>query len=294
MKTEKNILIAFILNLSFAIFEFIGGIFTGSVAIISDAIHDSGDAATIGISYFMEKESHKQPDETYTFGHGRYSVLGGLITTTVLLAGSFAIIINAIGKIAAPSTINYNGMLIFAVIGFCVNLIAALITHNGFSVNQKSVNLHMLEDTLGWLVVLIGSVVMKFTGFVIIDPVMSIAIAVFILVNAIKNLKAIFDILLEKVPDGIDVNEIKEHLYEIDGIIDVHHIHIWSADGTNNYATMHIVTNSDFCCAKEKIRQKLLNHGIFHATLELETEDETCHEKHCHIPTETPSCCHHH
>ena len=294
MKTEKNILIAFILNLVFSILEFTGGIFTGSVAIVSDAVHDLGDAATIGISYFMEKKSHKQPDETYTFGYGRYSVLGGLITTTVLLLGSFTIIINAVGRIASPNKINYDGMLVLSVIGVCVNLVAALVTHKGFSLNQKSVNLHMLEDTLGWIVVLIGAVVMKFTGFVIIDPVMSIAIAVFIVINAIKNLKAIFDILLEKSPDRIDLKEIKEHLCKIEGVIDVHHIHIWSADGRNNYATMHIVTKTDFCHTKEKIRRELQEFGIVHATLELETPNENCTEKHCSIQIEKVTCCHHH
>ena len=291
---SKNILIAFILNLVFSLLEFTGGFFTGSVAIVSDAIHDLGDAATIGISYFMERKSHKQPDKIHSFGYGRYSVLGGLITTAVLLIGSFGVIINAIDKIAFPSKIHYNGMIVLSVIGVCVNLVAAFVTHKGSSLNQKSVNLHMLEDTLGWIVVLVGSVVMKFTGFVIIDPIMSIAIGIFIIVNAVKNLKAIFNILLEKVPDNTNIDEIKNHLCEIDGIIDIHHIHIWSSDGINNNATMHIVTQSDFCRVKEKIRHELQDLGIFHATLELETPDENCTERHCHVPMIKPSCCHHH
>ena len=294
MKTEKNILIAFVLNLAFSVLEFTGGMFTGSVAIISDAVHDLSDAATIGISYFMEKKSRKQPDATYTFGYGRYSVLGGLITTGVLLIGSFTIIISAIGRISDPNKINYNGMLVLAGIGVSVNLIATIVTNKGLSLNQKSVNLHMLEDTLGWIVVLVGAVIMKFTGFIIIDPVMSIAIAIFVVINAIKNLKAIFDILLEKVPDHIDVKEIKDHLYKIDGIIDVHHIHIWSADEINHYATMHVVTKADFCYTKKKIRHQLQNFGIVHATLELDTPDETCTEKYCRMQIEKNHCCHHH
>ena len=149
MKTEKSILIAFILNLTFSIFEFIGGIFTQSIAITSDAIHDLGDAASIGIAYFLEKKSKRSPDEKYTYGYARYSLLGSAITSLVLLFGSTAVIYNAIIKIIHPSEINYDGMIIFAIIGLCVNFIAALITHGGHSLNQKTVSLHMLEDVLG-------------------------------------------------------------------------------------------------------------------------------------------------
>ena len=115
MRTEKNILVAFVLNLLFSIFEFVGGIFTGSVAIISDAIHDIGDALSIGISYFLEKKSKKQPDDVYTYGYARYSVIGSVITTLILLFGSVMVIYNAILRIINPVPINYNGMILFAV-----------------------------------------------------------------------------------------------------------------------------------------------------------------------------------
>ena len=114
MKTEKNILIAFILNLTFSVFEFIGGVVTGSVAIVSDAVHDIGDAVSIGISYFLEKKSKKQPDEKYTYGYARYSVIGSVITTLILLFGSFMVISNAVNRIITPVEINYNGMILFA------------------------------------------------------------------------------------------------------------------------------------------------------------------------------------
>ncbi len=294
MKTSKNILIAFILNLFFSVFEFIGGIFTGSVAIMSDAIHDIGDAASIGISYFLERKSKKQPDEKYTYGYARYSVIGGVITTLILLFGSVSVILNAIGKIINPSEINYNGMIIFAVIGVVVNFIAAYFTREGDSINQKAVNLHMLEDVLGWVVVLVGAVVMKFTDFSIIDPIMSIAVAVFILINAVRNLKEILDLFLEKTPHNISVSEIKEHISHIDGVIDVHHIHIWSMDGHSNYATMHIVTDKNNSEIKESVREKLKEHGIAHSTLELESIDEHCHNEICHTENCTRSPHHHH
>ena len=245
MKTERNILIAFILNMSFAVFEFIGGVFTGSVAIISDAVHDVGDAISIGISYFLERKSKKQPDKKYTYGYARYSVIGGFITTLILLTGSALMIYNAVSRIITPTDINYSGMIVFAVVGVCVNFCAAVFTREGGSINQKAVNLHMLEDVLGWLVVLVGAVVMRFTDFALIDPIMSIAISVFILINAVKNLKEVANVVLEKTPTNLDANEIKEHIEEINGVVDVHHIHLWSMDGQNNFATMHVVTDGE-------------------------------------------------
>ena len=294
MKSEKNIFIAFILNLAFSVFEFIGGIFTGSVAIVSDAIHDFGDAAGIGISYFLEKKSKKQPDEKHTYGYARYSVIGSLITTFILLFGSVTVIYNAINRLINPSEIDYNGMIIFAVVGVCVNFCAAYFTRDGDSLNQKAVNLHMLEDVLGWAVVLIGAIIMRFTDWSFIDPVMSVGVSLFIFINAVRNLKEAIDLFLEKTPHGIDIKEIAEHISEIDGVIGVHHIHIWSMDGQSNYATMHVVTNSDSHKIKETIREELLEHGINHATLELETEDERCHEEKCSVEYKISSGHHHH
>ena len=297
MKTEKNILIAFILNLSFSIFEFVGGIFTGSVAIMSDAIHDVGDAMSIGVSYFLEKKSKKQPDETYTYGYARFSVMGSVITTLILLFGSLAVIYNAIIRIFNPVEINYNGMIIFAVIGVIVNFFAAYFTREGDSLNQKAVNLHMLEDVLGWIVVLIGAIVMRFTDIAIIDSVMSFAVAAFILMNAIKNLKEVLDLFLEKIPHNISIEEIKEHITEIDGVNGVHHIHIWSMDGHHNYATMHIVADENSHIIKDKIREELKEHGIGHVTLEFESPTDHCHEEYCHIEfnhSHTHSHHHHH
>lgn len=294
MKSEKNILIAFILNFAFSVFEFFGGIITGSVAILSDAIHDIGDAASIGLSYFLEKKSKKQPDETYTYGYARYSVIGSVITTLILLLGSVMVIYNAINRLISPVEINYNGMIVFAVVGVCVNFCAAFFTREGDSLNQKAVNLHMLEDVLGWAVVLVGAIVMRFTDFALIDPIMSIGVAVFIFINAVRNLKEALDLFLEKTPHGIEVGEIREHMMHIDGVLDVHHIHIWSMDGQNNYATMHIVTNADPHAIKEAVREELAEHGIGHATLELEAEGEHCHARSCHLDDHAPTGHHHH
>ena len=281
-KSESNILIAFILNLFFSVFEFLGGIFTNSIAIISDSIHDLGDAISIGISYFLEKKSKKKPDNKYTYGYIRYSTLGALITNVILIVGSVLVIYSAVERFINPVEINYNGMIVFAIFGVFVNFIAVYFTKGGKSLNQKAVNLHMLEDVLGWLVVLIGAIVVKFTEINRIDAVISIFVALFILVNAFKGLKKIVDLFLEKIPDGIKVDEIKKHLLEIDGVKNVHHIHIWSIDGVNNLATMHIVTDLQKTWElKEKIREELKEHNISHTTIEIENEEHQCDEKEC-------------
>ena len=294
MKTERNILVAFILNLLFSVFEFIGGTITGSVAIISDAVHDIGDALSIGLSYFLERKSKKQPDDIYTYGYTRYSVIGSLITTVILLFGSVAVIYNAVIRIFNPVEIDYSGMIVFAIVGAAVNFIAAWFTKEGDSLNQKAVNLHMLEDVLGWLVVLIVAIIMRFTDISVIDPLMSICVSVFIFINAIKNLKNVANLFLEKTPAGIDVDEIKEHILHIDGVTDVHHIHIWSMDGYNNYATMHIVTDREATEVKKEIREELKEHHIGHVTLELEGTNENCSDECCHIEYEDNHGHHHH
>lgn len=292
MKNERNILIAFILNLSFSVFEFIGGIMTGSVAIASDAVHDIGDAASIGISYFFEKKSKTPPDGKYTFGYTRFSVLGGFITTVILLIGSAVMIYNSIGRIISPVEINYSGMIIFALIGVCVNFGAALLTGGEGSLNQKAVNLHMLEDVLGWITVLIGAVIMRFTNVSLLDPIMSVGISLFIIYNAIKNLKIVADLFLEKAP--IDINEIKEHLEKIEDVVEVHHIHVWSLDGQNNLATVHVVTDGEPHEIKDAVRKELGKHKIGHATVEIESNNEHCQCKHCESFTSVhANHCHH-
>ncbi|MBQ5831914.1 MAG: cation transporter, partial [Selenomonadales bacterium] len=220
MKAEHNILIAFLLNISFSIFEFFGGVITGSVSIMSDAMHDLGDAIAMGISYFLECKSRQQPDEIYTYGYVRYSVLGSILVSGILVFGSVIIVYNAIGRILHPVSIDYNGMILFAIVGVALNFLAAYITHKGDSLNQKAVNLHMLEDMLGWIVVLVGGVIMRYTDISILDPILSICVALFILFHAVQNLKEVLCIFLEKAPCGLSAKDIKHYISSLDGISD--------------------------------------------------------------------------
>lgn len=295
MKTEKNILIAFILNISFSIFELFGGIFTNSVAIISDSIHDLGDAISIGIAYFLEKKSKRKPDENYTYGYQRYSCLGAVITNTILITGSILVIYNAILRLLHPVDINYDGMIIFSLFGIIINFLASYITKKGESFNQKAVSLHMMEDVLGWVIVFIGSIVIKFTSFNLLDSILSILVAFFILINATKSFKEIFNVFLEKTPNGINISDIKKHLMEFEHIKNIHHIHVWSIDGINNYATMHVVTDlSSTNKLKSEIKEEMHHFGINHTTIEFEGVNEKCDELECFNKIDAHHHHHHH
>lgn len=292
MKTDRNILIAFLLNLLFSIAELMGGIFTGSIAIISDALHDFGDATAIAISYVLERLSKRPPDKTHTYGYCRYSVLGGALNALILLIGSVLVGYGAIQRLFNPTPIHYDGMIIMAIFGVIVNLLAAYATHGHGSINQRAVNLHMLEDVLGWIVVLIGAVTMRFTGWWIIDPILSMAVALFILVNAWKTLRQVLDILLEKAPGNVSKNAVEDCLQNINGVMSLHHIHIWALDDQTVCATLVVVCKHNESAVKEEIRHKLHHLGIQHCTIETVSSSDFVLE--CNLHHRHSHHCHHH
>ena len=294
MKTDKNILVAFVLNLSFSILELLGGFLTGSIAIMSDSVHDLGDAISIGISYFLEKISKKKPDKNHTYGYLKYSVIGSVITTVILLVGSSFVIYESIKRFIEPVEVNYNGMIIFAIFGVIINTFASYATRGGESLNQRSVNLHMLEDVLGWVVVLIGSILMRFTDISIIDPILSIGVAIFIFIHSISNLKEIMDVFLETTPKNINIEELEHHIKEVPGVLDVHHIHVRSMDGYHNFATLHIVSKEYKEEIKQQVKEELKEHGISHSTIEIELENEDCNEVDCKMEHVHTGHHHHH
>ena len=281
MKTDRNILFAFILNLGFSIFEIIGGLITGSYAILTDAIHDFCDALSIGLSYLCEKGSRKAPNLQYTFGYVRYSVLGAIFTTVMLLIGSILIIYHAIEHLFESQNINYNGMILFAIIGVIVNLIAVVLTRKGESLNQKAVNLHMLEDVFGWCTILVGAIIMRFTHITIIDPILSIIYSGWICIEAIRGLIKMLDLFLLKAPEHLHAGIIEKELNKIPQIINVHHIHSWSIDGVKNCVSAHLITNDDHNKIKHEARLCLQNLGVQHITLEMESEGDICEHRYC-------------
>ena len=278
---KKNMLFAFLLNLAFSVFEFVGGMVTGSIAITSDALHDLGDAVGIGIACTLEGKSHHPADSRYTFGYGRYSLLGSALTTLILILGSAVVMAQAVGRILHPVEIDYHGMILFALVGVAVNLVAAILTHRGESLNQRAINLHMLEDVLGWVIVLIGAVVMRFFRAPLLDPLLSMGVAIYIFIHALKTAGEVLDIFLEKAPRDIPPQALTRALEEIPQVEEVRHLHLWSLDGVNHLVTVHLVTSGDPDTVVYAARQVLGQQGISHATIEVERPGRE--ESHCAI-----------
>lgn len=297
-QAEKNIGIAFILNFCFSIFELIGGIWTNSISIISDSIHDFGDCLSIAISWCLEKKSAKKPDKFYTYGYQRFSVLGAMINSFVLFVGALIMFTGAITRILNPTTINYDGVLILAIIGLIVNGYGAYKTVSGKKISEKAVGLHLLEDVLGWAAVLITAIIMKIFNWPILDPFLSIFITIFILYNVISNIKKIFEIFLDKSPKNINIEELEKELTNSKKILGAHHLHLWT-DGVNNFFTAHVIINdfatkNDIIEIKNIVREKLSHKKINHATIEIEFETENCKEHNCNSNEIKIDTHHHH
>lgn len=277
----KNIKLAFLINILFTILEIIGGLFTNSVAILSDALHDLGDSLSLGLAWYFQKLSHKEKNKRFTFGYSRFSIIGAVINSLVLITGSIFILLETIPRLFNPEMPDAQGMLGLAVLGIAFNGIAVLRLKKGSSLNEKVVMLHLLEDVLGWAAVLIASIVMMFYNLPVLDPVLSIMIAAFILSNVFKNIKSAFKIILQGAPPEVSISKIENKISGMEGIKGIHDIHLWTMDGEYNVLTIHVVLEKNFkldsiAVLKKKIREKLSDEHIHHTTIEFEGEEEEC------------------
>ena len=277
----KNIKVAFFLNLFFTLLEIAGGFFTNSMAILSDAVHDLGDSLSLGLAWYFQKVSSKGSDKSYSYGYKRFSLLGAIINSIVLIVGSIFILSAAIPRIFHPEKTQAAGMFFLAIIGVLINGVAFLRLKKGSSLNAKVVSLHFLEDVLGWVSILVGAVIMYFFNVPVIDPILSVGIAFFVLFNVYKNIRQTLHIILQGIPDNVDTDEIVQQLQEFKGIEDIHDLHVWSVDGNYNILTVHVVLNTllekdKITELKGRIRNSLKQKGIQHATIEFETTEERC------------------
>lgn len=279
---EHNLGVVFWLNAIFVIIEVIGGFFTNSIAILSDALHDFGDCCSLGLAWWLQRKSKQKCDSSYSYGYKRFSLLGAVFLSAILFASSIFVIINAVGRIITPADIEAQGMVWLAIVGIAVNGAAALRLKHGHSLNERAVFLHILEDVLGWLAVLIAAIVMCFIDLPILDPILSICISIWILFNVVHNLVDTFRIFLQNVPEGLDLQTLKNELSAIEKISEIHDLHIWSQDGESHVMTLHAVVDedADIHDIKEALRKTALPYHIDHVTIEIEHADENCHH-HC-------------
>lgn len=277
-KSVKNIKVVFILNLVFSIAEFIFGVLFNSAAILSDAVHDLGDSLSIGLALVFQKISTKEANERYSFGHRRFSLLGALITSVILIGGSILVIINSIPLLFDPQPVNSRGMFWLSIVAIGVNGFAAWLISKGTSKNEKVLNLHMIEDVLGWVGVFVVSIVLNFTDWFILDPILSILIAGYILSKAIPNLLENVAIFLEAVPKGIDIKAIEKNIKHIPAVHAVSHFHMWSIDGEENAVAVTVYVDTTDTKKheqiKEEIRYLIKDANVTHSTIEIVVDEE--------------------
>jgi cobalt-zinc-cadmium efflux system protein len=277
----KNIALAFFLNFSFCIIELIGGLLTNSIAILSDSLHDFGDSIALGLAWIFQKISSRKPTPQYTYGYKRFSLLSAILNSVILLTGSVFVIYESIQRIVSPAETNAEGMLLLAILGIVVNGAAIFRLKKGNSVNERVVSLHLLEDVLGWLAVLIVSIVMIFVDVPVLDPLLSVGISIYILYNVYRNLKISFLVILQGKPTNIDEKEVIEKLKKLPGVSGIHDLHIWTMDSEYHILTVHLVLEeSHDIVQQQKIRSDahglLKEMGIQHATIEIEYTNENC------------------
>lgn len=278
---NSNLKIAFFLNLVFTIIELIGGAYVNSVSIISDAVHDLGDSLSLGTAWFLQVKSKDKADDKYSFGYSRFSLLGALINSVVLIAASIFVVNEAIERIIHPETSDAKGMLIFALFGIAINGYAAWKMSGGKTLNERVVSWHLLEDVLGWFAVLIVSVVLLFWDIPILDPILSLCITAYILWGVMQRLKETLYIFLQGIPKDVDLVEIATKLEKIENVHSIHHTHVWSLEGEHHVFTTHVkLTKIDrfqqYLDVKKSVKSILSHYPFAHYTIETELDDETC------------------
>lgn len=282
MKSSRNMTIAFLLNFSFAIIEFIFGLLFHSSAVLADAIHDTGDALAIGLSTLFEKISTRKEDRNYTLGYKRYSLLGALLTSVILLIGSTLVIVENVPKLFAPEKVNYDGMLVLGIVAIAVNTAASRVVSHGHSHNESILSLHFLEDILGWLAVVGVSIILRFTDWYFLDPLLSLVIAGFILSKALPKFWENIQIFLDHVPSDVDLSQLYQEIAVLENVRAITQLNVWTTDGLEKYAMLHICLENPNLLAETQIvlRQKLLAYGISKVTIQTD-ESLQEHQEYC-------------
>lgn len=279
--SSGNLKLAFFLNAGFTVFELIGGVYVNSVAIISDAVHDLGDTLSLGTSWYLQNKSNKKSNAKFSFGYKRFSLLGALINSLVLILGSIYVIYEAVSRLIEPEHSDAGGMLLFAIVGVAVNGFAAWKLSKGNSINEKVVSWHLMEDVLGWVAVLIVAIVLHFKDIHYLDPALSLLITLYILINVFKRLNETLYIFLQGVPKEIDLEEIGSKLEMVPNVASYHHMHVWSLEGSDHVFTTHVKLKNirhfqQLLDVKRDIKNILQNYNFHHYTIETELDKETC------------------
>jgi cobalt-zinc-cadmium efflux system protein len=274
--------LAFFLNLGFTLLEIVGGLWTNSIAILSDALHDLGDSISLGMAWYFNNYAQRAPDANFSYGYRRFSMLGAFINIVVLIAGSLWVLANAISCLMSPEPTNATGMIGFALVGIVVNGAAAYRLRGHQSLNAQVAGWHLLEDVLGWVAVLVASIILLFTDWYILDPILSILITLYILTNVIGKLRQTTRLFLQATPENVHLPTLERQILAVNPVQNVHHTHIWSLDGEHHVLTTHVVvppetTKEDAARLKRELARQLKTADFEHMTIEIEFGEDDCH-----------------
>lgn len=276
-----NIRLAFFLNLGFTLIEFVGGLLTNSTAILADAVHDLGDSIALAQAWYFERLSGRHGNGRYSYGFRRFSLLGALISTIMLLLSSFFVLNEAVPRILDPEPAHAQGMIWLALVGVAVNGYGMLRLRHEKGMNARAMGLHLLEDVLGWLAILVVAIILLFVDLYILDPILAVLITLYILSNLVKNLRKIVPVFLQAVPEQLDLEAIRHSLCRLPHVEAVHSLHIWSQDGESQVLSVHLVADTElngeqYQQLKRQLRELVNEQGIEHSTVEIEMPSESC------------------
>ncbi|GGS08502.1 MULTISPECIES: cation diffusion facilitator family transporter [Deinococcus] len=268
----RQLTLALLLTGSFLVVEVIYGLLSGSLALLSDAGHMLTDVMALALSLFALKIGQRTADRRLTFGYRRAEILAAAVNAAALFAIGLYILVEAYGRLRAPVEVQTTPMLIVATLGLVVNLISArlLVQGSGDSLNMKSAYLEVMGDLLGSVAVIVGALLIRFTGQTWIDPVLGALIGLWVLPRTWQLLKASVNVLMEGVPSGLDLDALRAELAALPGITDVHDLHVWSVTSGQHSLTAHLVSPAPSADVHALISTVATRHGIEHVTVQLE------------------------
>jgi len=284
-KLSTIYIVAVALNLAFVIVEAVAGFVGNSLGLLSDAGHNLSDVFSLLLAMIALKLASSHATKRFTYGHRKASVLISLLNAIILLVAVGAIIVESVEKFFTPSEVNGTLIIWTAAVGIVINGLTAwvLSRQNQHDINTRGAFLHMLADTLVSVGVVVSGVVINLTGWTLVDPIIGLVIAVVILVSTWSLLSESLRMSTDAVPEGFDVDDIKKRIESQEGVINVHHLHIWAISTTETALTCHIVIPEATMLEEvtDRVKEMLDGLGIHHSTLELETKSSHCHDHDC-------------
>jgi len=273
---ERSLKIALGLTSTFLLVEFIGGLATRSLALISDAAHMLTDVMALAIALVAIRVGRRAADSRRTFGYARFEILAAAVNAMLLFGAAVYIVYEAYLRLKSPPDIQPTGMLVIAIVGLVVNLLAMRVLMGGKddSLNVKGAYLEVWSDMLGSIGVIVGAIVIRFTGLAWVDSVVAVLIGLWVVPRTWSLLKSSVNILLEGVPDGIELDEVRGALLGVPGVLSIHDLHVWALSSGKVSLTAHVVNDPDTDAERQvlpAIRGELQRRfGITHITVQCE------------------------